>query len=355
VLTCYSNPVKNGGLKNDDENLDFPVLKVKRISINNSVTLVLQNPLPVIQKFRPKVVISEGSPSYLTLWLLLFLKFIFRYKLIIWSHGLKYNEIDNPFKSLRSKIQLWLFNRADALIIYSEIRAALVRKYVNNSYKVFVVRNTLDTEKLKVVFDDLENTGKAGIKREIKFDHLRNIAFIGRLLPNKGLDDLLETYKTVSEKFDVALHIIGDGPERKRLEKAAEGIPGIFFYGAVFDEIITGKILYSSDLMVMPGYVGLSVVHAFAFGCPVVTYKGAGKNGPLHSPEVEYIRDGENGVFCDPGQGQLAMVLTKLFKDPDKMNRMSANSSQTAFSEASILKMIDGFKEVFKYLEYSHS
>jgi len=351
ILTCYSNPVDKGGIRNADEKLDFPVYKINRVHINNSATLILQNPLPILRKYNPQIVISEGSPSYLTLWLLLFLKWFFGYKLIIWSHGIRFNEIDNPFKNFRSKMQLWLFNRADAVILYSEFRAALVRKNVKNSHKIFVVSNTLDTEKLKKVFENLENSGKQSIKREINFSHRYNITFIGRLLSNKGLDDLFNAFNQIYMKFDVALHIIGDGPEKNKLEKVSESIPNIYFYGALFDELITGKILYCSDLMVMPGYVGLSVVHAFAFGCPVVTYKGSRKGDPLHSPEVEYIKNGENGVFCNRENEDLVMILTDLFSNPQKLKEMSDNAIRTAYNDASIHKMIEGFKDVFKYLD----
>ena len=47
----------------------------------------------------------------------------------------------------------------------------------------------------------------------------------------------------------------------------------VVFHGAIFDYAITGAYLFASDLMIIPENVGLSLNHAMAFGCPVLSCK----------------------------------------------------------------------------------
>ena len=68
----------------------------------------------------------------------------------------------------------------------------------------------------------------------------------------------------------------------------------VVFHGAIHDDVKTGEILFACDMMVMPGYLGLSVNHAFCFDCPVMSFEQQ-KNGPFHSPEVEYVINNKTG------------------------------------------------------------
>jgi glycosyltransferase involved in cell wall biosynthesis len=351
IITCYSEPAKKSGIKNAEENLDFPVLKVKHLRIFNSITSIFQNPIPVLNKYKPEIVISEGAPSYITVWILLLLRLFFGYSLVIWSHGMKFNDMATPFKTLRGKIQLWLINRADAVLLYSDKRAEILKRYINLPPKVFVARNTLDTNQLQLIYNTLVLDGKEKIKKELGFKHKYNLIYVGRLLPNKGLEDLIIVFKQISITFDVALHIIGDGNEAEKLRMLTKSLQNIHFYGSIFDPFAKGKMLYASDLFIIPGYVGLSVVDAFAFGCPVITYNNNDNTFPVHSPEVEFIHNGINGLFCDPSPESIVDSLESLFRFPDKISEMSEAALDTIKNEASIEHMMAGFQSMIKFLD----
>jgi glycosyltransferase involved in cell wall biosynthesis len=51
----------------------------------------------------------------------------------------------------------------------------------------------------------------------------------------------------------------------------------------------------------MPGLVGLAVLDAFAYGTPMVT-----TDLPYHSPEIDYLEDGVNGVMVRDSEDPLA-------------------------------------------------
>lgn len=347
IITCYSNTGEYLNKTNLEPDIQSFTKIIRSIKCGKSPTAIIQNPFPVFFKFKPEIVISEGSPSYLTLWLILFARRIFRYKLVIWSHGIRYNELYNPFNTFRSKIQLWLFNKADAVLTYSDKRAEILKKYVNYPEKIFVARNTLDTEINKNILNGLLVKDKCNIKKELNFMHKFNLIYSGRLVLAKKLNELLEAFFILEKDFDIALHIVGDGPEKEKFMGKSLPNTNIIYYGSIFDPEVIGKMIYVSDLMVNPGYVGLSVVHAFSFGCPIITYK----DGPVHSPEVEYIKHLQNGVFCIPDPQSLAETITFLLKNPETIRRMSEEALNTAYNEADIRYFIKGFSGAINFLE----
>jgi glycosyltransferase involved in cell wall biosynthesis len=123
------------------------------------------------------------------------------------------------------------------------------------------------------------------------------IAFIGRLTKVKKLQMLIETLARLRrEQHPFNLLIVGDGPERQPLEALAASVDGkdwIRFHGATHDEAQIARLLASSDLVVSPGNVGLTGIHALVYGTPVITHGSFAYQGP----EFEAITPGKNGLF----------------------------------------------------------
>lgn len=77
---------------------------------------------------------------------------------------------------------------------------------------------------------------------------IRTIGAIGRLEPQKGFDVLIEGFR-MCENPASRLVIIGDGSQRKSLEKLAEGDPRIEFLGHFDDPVEAYSMV---DMVVMP-------------------------------------------------------------------------------------------------------
>jgi glycosyltransferase involved in cell wall biosynthesis len=350
IIVCYSESQSSSSLKTTI-NHRFPTEKLKRFFFTNSVTAMIQNPLPVLRKHKPAIVISEGSLSYLTVWVILLLRSFFKYKLIIWTHGVKYREMDKPFRTFSGGLKLFLFHKADAIIVYSDKRKEIVAKHIANPHKVFLANNTLDTESLMTIYKIFFAKGKSKVKEELGWGNKFNLIYIGRLLTSKGLDILFNVFKILPDDMDIALHIIGDGPENYLINKMASENINIHSYGAVLDDEVTGKYLFASDLMVMPGYVGLSVIHAFSFGCPVLTCLGDFRKGPFHSPEIEYITDGYNGFLLESNPVIIAQKIQSVLKDGKWLEQLSKNAFRTIEEKATIGMMISGIEQAILYLK----
>jgi len=119
------------------------------------------------------------------------------------------------------------------------------------------------------------------------------IACVGRLVPHKRLDLLIEAMPEVLKRVpDVELHLVGEGPERARLHDlvTARGLVNRVQLHGWLDAHARDELLASAWLTVNPSMGegwGLSVLEANAQGVPAVAF---------HVPGLrDSVRDGETG------------------------------------------------------------
>lgn len=316
----------------------------------NNEYLLFQNIFYPLLKYKPGVIVIEFALGIISNLMLFILRPFFKFKLILWTHGYNRKREFDPARHLSDKLRIWLLNRADAIITYSQHGSSVLKKFINRPEKVFVVPNTLDTRKLVLIRDELELMGKEKIKNEIGFKEAYNITFIGRLLKDKEPDRLIEVFKIISKELDsAALHIVGDGPYIKEIKNLSKGLR-VKFWGYVTDDYEAGKLLFASDLVVIPGYVGLSVVHSFCFDKPVVTQK-RGVNGPFHSPEIEYLIDGQTGFMVNYDDNQeLAKTVINYLTNKEIQGIMKDKIRITIETLCNINNMLNGFKKAVDYV-----
>ena len=118
--------------------------------------------------------------------------------------------------------------------------------------------------------------------------------YVGRLGRYKGVHVLVEAWKRWGEGAP-RLEIIGEGPERERLERMAAGAPISFTGQLDFAEV--QRRIARSRLLVLPSlsFEGFPMVirEAFALGVPVA----ASRLGSI--PCI--VEEGKNGVLFAPG------------------------------------------------------
>ncbi|MFB6317439.1 glycosyltransferase family 4 protein [Saccharicrinis sp. FJH54] len=344
INVMYSQ-LKHASFLYEQKSKDDLFIKVPAYKFGKSNTAILQWPLKLIRKIKPELIVCEASPSFLTLWLIIILKYFLSFKLALWGHGVKYN-VSNPYLGFRGKLIKYLHKKADALLIYSRDRAEIIRKFPMNCEKTFVASNTLNTNKLIDINNRLKKTDLKDFKIKNGFNKTYNLIFVGRLLENKGIDLMLEVFKLLNEDLDIALHIIGDGPQKNFVEHEAATSENIHYHGQIYDEELLSKYLFCSDLFVMLGYVGLSIIHAFAFSCPLIT-----TYGPDHSPEIEYLKNDMNGRIVNNNIHDIRNTILEILNNPQKLGEMQREAFDTINSEASLENFISGFKQLISYLD----
>ncbi|MBK8982238.1 MAG: glycosyltransferase [Ignavibacteria bacterium] len=124
-------------------------------------------------------------------------------------------------------------------------------------------------------------------------------------------------------------------------------LKNISFLNEILDDEITGKWIYASDAFVMPGRLGLSVVHSFSFGTPVISQY---KEGHFHGEGVGYLKDEVNGFLVSDGDvSELASKMEYIISDEKISSRFRESAFHTAVNDCSIQKMLKGFEDAIEY------
>jgi glycosyltransferase involved in cell wall biosynthesis len=154
----------------------------------------------------------------------------------------------------------------------------------------------------------------------------RFILFVGRMVPEKGVFDLLEAYAKLEGgvRSEVGLVFAGDGVSREELAQQAKRVsPGtVCFPGFAQREDLAG--LYAlAECLLLPTHSdpwGLVVNEAMACGLPIIVTSVAGCSTDL-------VEDGWNGFVVPPRDPEkLSVAINALVRQPGLRQRMSAHS-----------------------------
>jgi glycosyltransferase involved in cell wall biosynthesis len=224
-----------------------------------------------------------------------------------------------------------------------------------NCRKIFVAKNTLDTKYLLQLRHEFKKEGRDDVKRRLGFKKKFNVIYIGRLLPEKLPELLIEMlgYLPLTQSQNIEIHFVGDGKERSNLECLVKNLnleQSVRFHGAIYDDILTGAYLFASDLMILPGEIGLSVNHAFCFDCPVMTFKRK-SGGPFHGPEEEYIINGVTGFQLEEHSVlAIARQVTSYLENNEIQDLIRSNISTYVQTDLSVDNMVRGFEDAINYV-----
>jgi glycosyltransferase involved in cell wall biosynthesis len=150
--------------------------------------------------------------------------------------------------------------------------------------------------------------------------------FIGRLLPHKHVDVLLEMLARLP---DVTALIVGTGPEKERLIAQARRLSlsdRIRFESGLSRETILER-LRGARLLTFPSTregFGVVVLEANACGVPALVVQHP------DNAALELVRDGVNGMIADLDPGDLAAKTAAYLADPAAQARMSAAATTAA-------------------------
>lgn len=173
------------------------------------------------------------------------------------------------------------------------------------------------------------------------------VLFLGRLVRYKGVDVLLEAMRGV----DAALVVVGDGPERRGLERVASGLRARFV-GPVTNEA-RSAYYQAADVFVLPAVsraetFGIAMLEAMSFGTPVVsTEVGTG---------TSWVNaGGETGLVVPPRDpAALARAIRAVLADDLLRASMARAAAERARRHFSKRAMLDGLAEVYSEVAGEH-
>ena len=156
-----------------------------------------------------------------------------------------------------------------------------------------------------------------------------NMIYAGRLSEDKNVAWLLDAVEAGEERLSRPIEtcIVGDSPERERLEGIADDrdLDSVVFQGFVeADEDVIGHIK-AADVFVLPsireGFPN-TILEANACGVPSIV---------VDHPEndsVAVVEDGETGFVVEPDSAAITDRLTDLLTDPELLGRVSAGAHE---------------------------
>lgn len=180
-----------------------------------------------------------------------------------------------------------ILKMADKIVANSNASAKFCKK-IAGKVDCTVIHRGIQMEKITTMSEDH--------KLKDKYAGKIKIAFLGRLFNGKGTADLISALSLLENKNYVCF-IVGDGPEKKKLEILSEKFrirDKIIFFGyKKFDEYI--KILKISDIFINPSYTE---------GLPTTVIEAALCKNAIIATDVggtsEIIENNKSGFLIEP-------------------------------------------------------
>jgi glycosyltransferase involved in cell wall biosynthesis len=184
--------------------------------------------------------------------------------------------------------------------------------------------------------------------------------FVGRLVDWKGVDMLLEAFQRAASSDAMLLQVIGDGPERGRLEAMAtamglttpgEGMPGTVSFLGWRSQPECAELLWAADAMVLPSVWecgGAVVLEAMSVGIPVIATDWGGPADYLDAQCGILVRPETRQAFIDG----LASSMLRLAASPELRAAMGAAGRRKVLDEfdweVKVDRMISVYRSVLR-------
>lgn len=324
---------KNGRLYKDISHRE--ILTIYKSFLNHTVDAV--------EDFRPNIIhVHHAFPFS---WAARFVKSTYQIPYIITVHG---SELPTAQKDKRYlALTMDALRRARRIIPNSFYTKEWLFKVFGDDYRrrVRVIPGGVDIHKFKkIVTDDID--------REFDIKGEKVVVFAGKLTVFKGVKYLIRAARKIKGK----VFILGDGPERKNLEKMAkdEKVSNVKFLGHFGDDTDFLIKFYSrANVFVAPSVwdepLGLVILEAMACETPVVVTRKGGI--PLA------VKDGQNGFFIRPRNSQdMALKINALFENEPMRLKMAKKAREIAVARFSWEVIAHRFENIYdKFAYFNHT
>jgi glycosyltransferase involved in cell wall biosynthesis len=214
-----------------------------------------------------------------------------------------------------------IYRDAEAIVAYGEHVRRFVAGIRGRDSDVFVAPQSVEPELFGRTVDRAE---LAAFRAEHGLPDGPLVAYVGRLVPEKGVDVLLDAWSQVGG--DATLLLVGDGPLRTRAQTTA----GARWIGALDRERL--PVAYAASALLVLASVptrrfrepwGLVCNEAMHQARPVIatTAVGAAAGG--------LVRDGDTGLVVAPGDSRaLAQAIVRLLADDTLRHRLGRHARE---------------------------
>jgi glycosyltransferase involved in cell wall biosynthesis len=173
------------------------------------------------------------------------------------------------------------------------------------------------------------------------------VGWIGRMTGIKRVPDVLDSFQRLLDRdVDAQLVLVGDGPERDRLEEQAHqlGIQRRTLFAGYQRDIAPYYELF--DALLLPSRNE---------GTPVVAIESLAARTPVVATRVggvpDVVREGIDGFLAEVGDVEaLADALATLARDPDLRARMGEGSREWVIPRYRVSRLVDDVDALYREL-----
>jgi glycosyltransferase involved in cell wall biosynthesis len=301
----------------------YQVLASWRKRIGQYNLLLNRGLVPALAAAHPNAIICGGY-NYLASWQALLWARTHNVPFLLWSES---NQQD-----LRGGHALVEFLKAEFLQLCSGflVPGLSARDYLR-AHKIkceliFIALNAVDNDFFAAAASSAR-LNATQIRERLNLPE-RYVLFVGRLVPAKGVFDLLSAYAKLGSSLrqSVGLVFVGDGVARPALEAQAAAIsPGMIRFSGFTQQEHLASYYALAEMLILPTYTdtwGLVVNEAMACGLPVILSRAAGCASDL-------VSDNGHGLLIDPGDvGGLAAAMQRCIMQRELGAAIGARNQQ---------------------------
>jgi glycosyltransferase involved in cell wall biosynthesis len=242
-------------------------------------------------------------------------------------------------------LERWLARSTTCLIAVSpQVRDDLVALGVAPREKFAVVRLGIELEQRVRADADarMETRRLLGIPADAFV-----VGWIGRMTGVKNTDDVLAALRLLRDRdVDAYLLMVGDGPDRERVERRAHelGIVKHCLFVGYQEEV--ARWYASFDAMILPSVnegTPVSAIESLAARRPVVATRVGGV------PDV--VEEGEDGYLVESGDADgLADRLERLAADPALRERLGDHGRARVLERYAVSRLVDDVDRLYREL-----
>jgi L-malate glycosyltransferase len=257
-------------------------------------------------------------------------------KTAFWGHGVNHQEgaasLGNLFKRYYSTHVNWWF-------AYTQAVADRIAALGFPAEHITVVDNAIDTDALIAAAKRVTPVELTALRHELNLGNGPIGIYCGAMYPDKRLAFLTEACEKIRclvPGFEMLF--LGTGSDASIVKQFAETRPWVHYVGPKYG---TDRVPYFllSDVFLMPGLVGLAVLDCFALGTPLLT-----TDFPFHSPEIEYLQPGVDGIVSGNSLGAYVAAVAEVLNSRELQERLKQGCRQKSqrYTNANMVQRFAG-------------
>lgn len=290
----------------------------------------------VVELQKPDLVVTHSVKSHFLLWRSQLWR---EYPWVAFHHG--YTTTDLKMRAY-NWLDRWSLPSADRLVTVCHAFARELASSAGVPLEKISVRHNSVRPKPQVAAVDVQSLRtRLGIASDERI-----VLTVGRLSREKAQIDLLAAYKRLratNPDISSKLIIVGDGPERRRLEAAADAC------GIRERVIFTGQI---SEVQLFYAAAQVFALPSHSEGSPNVLLEAMAANLPIAATRVggvpEIVENNESALLVpvnDPDA--LAAALVRILSDQNLAERLTTNSAALVANQFTPEKYVRALVEIY--------